>query len=122
MTDGLWDNDAALRRPPGEPIYPVWTLPWRMRQSTAAQRHPDIGYEIADRLCEQDRLEQKDRARAVRYVKGSTHLHPDPAVNELVDAYSRSKSIRRQQQRADDADQQIRPERARHDSSTTCNR
>jgi len=63
-----------------------------MRQSTAAQRHPDIGYEIADRLCEQDRLEQKDRARAVRYVKGSTHLHPDPAVEELVDAYSRSKS------------------------------
>jgi hypothetical protein len=29
-----------------------------MRQNTAAQRHPDIGYaEIAYRLCEQNRLE-----------------------------------------------------------------
>jgi hypothetical protein len=59
-----------------------------MRQSTAAQRHPDIGYaEIADRLWEQDRLEKKVGPWAVKgYVKGSTHLHPDPPVNKLVDA------------------------------------
>jgi hypothetical protein len=37
-----------------------------MRQSTAAQRNPDIRYvEIADRLCEQDRLWQ-------RLAKGGT--------------------------------------------------
>ena len=74
LTAGFWDNDAAPRRPFRVADLSGLDIAWRMRQSTAAQRHPDIGYaEIADRLWEQDRLEKKVGPRAVGLREG---VHP----------------------------------------------
>ena len=80
LTGGFWDNDAAPQRPFRVADLSGLDIAWRMRQSTAAQLHPDIGYaEIAYRLCEQDRLGQKTGQRWYRYVKASptcTRIQP----------------------------------------------
>jgi len=73
LTAGFWDNDAAPRRPFRVADLSGLDIAWRMRQSTAAQRNPDIRYvEIADSPCEQDRLRQKTAQGWYRYVKGSS--------------------------------------------------
>ena len=82
--------------PSGWPIYPVWTSPGACGKALRRNSNPDIRYvEIADRRCEQDRLGQKTGQGWYRYVKGSIHLHPNPAVNELIDAQPPERNIQR---------------------------
>jgi 3-hydroxyacyl-CoA dehydrogenase len=68
---------------------------WYVRKRRYAE-HPGIEHSgIADRLCEQGRFGQKTGAGWYRYEQGRRDALPDPAVDEMIVAYSREKGIRR---------------------------
>jgi 3-hydroxyacyl-CoA dehydrogenase len=68
---------------------------WSIRKRRYAQ-HPEIERSvIADRLCEQGRFGQKTGAGWYRYEAGRRDALPDPAVDEMIVAYSRERGIAR---------------------------
>ena len=68
---------------------------WSIRKRRHAQ-HPEIERSvIADRICEQGRFGQKTGAGWYRYEAGRRDALPDPAVDEMIVAYSRERGIAR---------------------------
>jgi 3-hydroxyacyl-CoA dehydrogenase len=68
---------------------------WYIRKRRYAER-PDVAYSrIADRICEQGRFGQKTGAGWYRYEAGRRDAIPDPAVDEMIVAYSHEKGITR---------------------------
>jgi 3-hydroxyacyl-CoA dehydrogenase len=67
---------------------------WRMRKRLAATRDPNERYSnIADRLCEQDRLGRKTGAGWYSYRPGERKGEPDTVVHALIDEISASKGL-----------------------------
>jgi 3-hydroxyacyl-CoA dehydrogenase len=68
---------------------------WYIRKRRYVEK-PDVKYSrIADRICELGRFGQKTGAGWYRYEPGKRDALPDPAVDELVVAYSREAGIAR---------------------------
>ena len=66
---------------------------WLIRKRRYAE-HPDTERSVlADRLCEQGRFGQKTGAGWYRYETGRRDALPDPAVDEMIQAYRREKGI-----------------------------
>ena len=66
---------------------------WLIRKRRYAE-HPDTERSVlADRLCEQGRFGQKTGAGWYRYEAGRRDALPDPAVDEMIQAYRREKGI-----------------------------
>jgi 3-hydroxyacyl-CoA dehydrogenase len=68
---------------------------WSIRKRRYAQHPESERSVIADRICEQGRFGQKTGAGWYRYEAGRRDALPDPAVDEMIVAYSRERGIAR---------------------------
>jgi len=66
---------------------------WLIRKRRYAEHPESERSVIADRLCEQGRFGQKTGAGWYRYEAGRRDALPDPAVDEMIQAYRREKGI-----------------------------
>ena len=67
---------------------------WEIRKRRAKER-PDMVYSrIADRICEQGRFGQKTGKGFYRYEPGDRKAIPDPAVDEIIQAYRKEVGIK----------------------------
>jgi 3-hydroxyacyl-CoA dehydrogenase len=68
---------------------------WYIRKRRYAEK-PDLRYpKVADRVCELGRFGQKTGAGWYRYEPGRRDALPDPAITELIVAYSREVGVAR---------------------------
>jgi len=66
---------------------------WAVRKRRYVE-NPDVPYsKIADRLCEMGRFGQKTGAGWYRYEPGKRDPIPDPAVDEIINAYRKEMGI-----------------------------
>ncbi len=67
---------------------------WEIRKRRAKER-PDMVYSrIADRICEQGRFGQKTGKGFYRYEPGDRRAIPDPAVEEIIQAYRKEIGVK----------------------------
>ena len=66
---------------------------WLIRKRRYAEHSDTERSVLADRLCEQGRFGQKTGAGWYRYETGRRDALPDPAVDEMIQAYRREKGI-----------------------------
>jgi 3-hydroxyacyl-CoA dehydrogenase len=66
---------------------------WLIRKRRYAEHPESERSVIADRLCEQGRFGQKTGAGWYRYETGRRDALPDPAVEEMIQAYRAEKGI-----------------------------
>ena len=67
---------------------------WEIRKRRAKER-PDMVYSrIADRICEQGRFGQKTGKGFYRYEPGNRRALPDPAVEDIIQAYRKEVGIK----------------------------
>src|SRR6185369_967734 len=66
---------------------------WAIRKRRYVEK-PDVPYSrVADKLCEQGRFGQKTGAGWYRYEAGKRDAIPDPAVDDMIAAYRKEKSL-----------------------------
>jgi len=72
-------------------------ISWSIRKRRYAENPKGRREVLADRLCEQGRFGQKTGAGWYRYEPGKRDAIPDPAVEALIEAYSKEAGIERRQ-------------------------